>query len=115
VRQAFLRLADARATDDRAAAIFDAVATDIAQSIVTLVNLLDVDHVVFGGPFFTPISEFLLERVPPLVRASPMLVMPHEIVFAESAIGDDVAAIGAGCLVLDHLLSPRPAALLIQR
>jgi predicted NBD/HSP70 family sugar kinase len=115
VRQAFLRLADARATDDRAAAVFDAVATDIAQSIVTLVNLLDVDHVVFGGPFFTPISEFLLERVPPLVRASPMLVMPHEIVFAESAIGDDVAAIGAGCLVLDHLLSPRPAALLIQR
>jgi predicted NBD/HSP70 family sugar kinase len=115
VRQAFLRLVDARATDPRAESLLEAVAVDIAETLVTLVNVLDVDHVVFGGPFFTPLKDFLLERVPPLVQASPLLVMPRQIVFAESAIGEDVAAIGAACLVLDHVLSPRPAALLIRR
>jgi hypothetical protein len=43
------------------------------------------------------------------------MVMPHEIAFSESAIGEDVAAIGAACLVLDHALSPRATGLLIRR
>ncbi|MGA0566993.1 ROK family protein [Rathayibacter sp. KR2-224] len=115
VREAFLYLADARTSDPRAASLFDAVAVDIAETLVTLVNVLDVDHIVFGGPFFTPLQDFLLQRVPPLVLGSPVMVMPHDIAFAPSAIGEDVAAVGAACLVLDHVLSPRPAALLIQR
>ncbi len=115
VREAFGRLAKARESDPRAASLLEAVAEDIAAGIITLVNALDVDHVVFGGPFFGPVRGLLLERVPPLVNGSPLMVMPHEVIFAESAIGEDVAAIGAACLVLDHALSPRPAGLLIRR
>jgi predicted NBD/HSP70 family sugar kinase len=114
-RLAFERLADARATDPRAASLLEAVAVDIAEALVALVNTLDVDHIVFGGPFLAPVRDFLLERVPPLVLGSPVLVMPHEIAFSESAIGEDVAAIGAACLVLDHALSPKPSGLLIRR
>jgi len=115
VRESFLRLADARTRDPRAESLLNEVADDIAVSLVTLVNALDLDHVVFGGPFFAPLRGFLLERIPRLVTDSPIMVMPHDIVFTESAIGDDVAAIGAACLVLDHALSPRPAGLLIRR
>jgi hypothetical protein len=32
----------------------------------------------------------------------------------ESSIGEDVAAVGAACLVLDHAFSPRPSAMLIR-
>ncbi|MHA7985623.1 ROK family transcriptional regulator [Rathayibacter sp. CAU 1779] len=115
VRAAFTRLADARTGDERAASLLKAVAEDTAVSLVTLVNALDVDHVVFGGPFFAPLRDYLLATVPPLVNGSPIMVMPHEIAFTESAIGEDVAAIGAACLVLDHALTPKPAGLLIRR
>ena len=73
------------------------------------------DHVIFGGPFWSPVSSFLLPKVAQLVRRSAELVSPHPIAFVESAVGEDVAAVGAACLVLDHALSPRPAGLLIQR
>ncbi|WP_022900822.1 ROK family transcriptional regulator [Humibacter albus] len=115
VRAAFPVITDAAAHDERAASLLDGVADDIAVSLVSLVNALDVDRVVFGGPFFPPVRDVVLRRVPPAVNESPLMVMPHEIVFGESAIGDDVAAIGAACLVLDHALSPRPAGLLIRR
>jgi hypothetical protein len=31
----------------------------------------------------------------------------------DTTVGEDVAAVGAACLVLDRLLSPRPSTLLI--
>jgi hypothetical protein len=31
----------------------------------------------------------------------------------DATVGEDVAAVGAACLVLDRLLSPRPSTLLI--
>lgn len=111
----FRRLASAVATDPRAAALLEAVAVDIAEALVVLVNALDVDRVVFGGPFLAPVRDFLLERVPPLVLGAPVLVSPHDIVFSESAIGEDVAAIGAACLMLDRKLAPKPTGLLIRR
>lgn len=112
----FLTLAEAAASGDAVATdILDAVATDIATALVSLINTLDVDTVVFGGPFWAPVADFMLERVRMLVRTSPLLIAPHPIEFITSSIGDDVAAIGAASLVLDHAFSPRPAGLLIQR
>jgi hypothetical protein len=37
------------------------------------------------------------------------------VVFSGSTIGDNVAAVGAACLVLDDILSPRPQSFLIGR
>ncbi|WP_350346996.1 ROK family transcriptional regulator [Agromyces sp. G08B096] len=105
--------ARADAGDRGARAVLDEAADGIATALVTVVNLLDLDHVVFGGPFWHPVSSYLLDRVPDAVRASPALVSVRELSFAESALGEDVAAVGAACLVLDHALSPRPSSLLI--
>jgi predicted NBD/HSP70 family sugar kinase len=101
--------------DSRVAELVDDAVTDIAQAMLILVNLLDADHVVFGGPYFAPLSDAVLGRVPKLVMGSPLYRLPHPVTFSESAIGDDVAAIGAACLVLDHTLSPRTQGLLIPR
>lgn len=101
--------------DPRARIIVDDAVRDLAEGLVIVANLLDMDRVVFGGPFFAPMRDALLERVPALVMRSPLYTLPHPITFCESSIGDDVAAIGAACLVLDERLSPRPQAFLISR
>jgi predicted NBD/HSP70 family sugar kinase len=103
-------------TDDpRAQRIVGAAVGDLAEGLLILANLLDMDRVVFGGPFFAPMREAFLQRVPPLVMGSPSYTVPHPITFCESSIGEDVAAIGAACLVLDDRLSPRPQSFLISR
>lgn len=116
IRDQYLRLASAAlAGEPMAVEIFDTVARDIATGLTIVVNLLDINRVVFGGPFWSPITSFMLERIPKHVLNSPAFVLPHTVAFANSAIGDDVAAVGAACLVLDNAFSPRATGLLIKR
>jgi predicted NBD/HSP70 family sugar kinase len=116
VDEDFTRFADAAAAGSPVARdILDHAAAHIATAVVQITNLLDVDSVIFGGPFWQRVSPALLPRISTLVNTDPGLISPHPIRLFDSAIGDDVAAIGAGCLVLDHFLSPRPSALLISR
>ena len=78
VQRAFVALA-ARASHGHPTAltIVDEIAADIAEGLVTVVDLLDVDRVVFVGPFWHPLSAMLLERIHPLVSQSRFLVLPH--------------------------------------
>lgn len=114
VNAAFNRLA-ARAASGHpgASAILAEAARALARSIVVIVNLLDIDTVIFGGPYWAPISSAILAALPAAVREDPALIPPHPIRFAESAIPVDVAAVGAATLVLDNTFSPRPSALLL--
>lgn len=99
--------------DGAAVEIVDDAAADLARALVSIVNLLDIDHVVCGGPFWQRISPVMRERVERLVAEDPALIPSHPVIVESSSIGEDVAAVGAGCLVLDQTLSPRPSALLI--
>ncbi|WP_394768604.1 ROK family protein [Lacisediminihabitans sp.] len=104
----------AEAGDDAARSVLEPMAGHIATGLVAIINLLDLDRVVFGGPFWHPVSAVLLGLVPDLVADSPALVAPHAVAFEESEIGEDVAAVGAACLVLDNTFSPRPDSLLLS-
>jgi predicted NBD/HSP70 family sugar kinase len=115
VDEAFTIFADAaRAGDAAAVSVLDEIAGYIATAVVVTTNLLDVERVVFGGPFWNRVAPVLLPRIERLVNADAALISPHPLQFVTSAIGEDVAAVGAGCLVLDHALSPRPSTLLIS-
>lgn len=94
--------------------IVTSVATQISRAIVSIVNLLDVDTIVFGGPFWRRIEPALLGAIRHLVNTDPALIPKHPIHIENSGIGEDVAAIGAGCLVLDQSLAPHTSALLIS-
>ncbi|GAA4590975.1 ROK family transcriptional regulator [Planotetraspora phitsanulokensis] len=114
VDAAFSRLAAlAAAGDPGANAILTDTARCLARAIVVIVNLLDIDEVIFGGPFWGRISAAILRALPDAVRDDPALIPPHTIRFAQSAIPVDVAAVGAATLVLDNTFSPRPSALLL--
>ena len=114
VDAAFSRLAAlAAAGNPGAIAILTDAARSLARAIVVIVNLLDIDKVIFGGPFWARISPVILGALPDAVRSDPALIPPHPIRFAQSAIPVDVAAVGAATLVLDNTFSPRPSALLL--
>ena len=112
---AFARLgAAAGAGDPGALAVLEPAITGTATALVIVANLLDLDRIVFGGPFFAPVARMFLDRIPALVSGSPSLVPQHPILVTETTVGDDVAAVGAACLILDSAFSPRPADLLID-
>ena len=81
---------------------------------MVIVNLLDIDEVIFGGPFWARISSVVLDALPDAVLDDPALLSTHPVRFVQSTIPVDVAAVGAATLVLDNTFSPRPSALLLS-
>ena len=89
--------------------------TVMGRAAVVIVNLLDIDRVVFGGPFWSRVAAAALPAARAAITESPILVPKHPVTVVETDRGADVAAVGAACLVLDAALSPRASALLIRR
>ncbi|GAA5124853.1 ROK family transcriptional regulator [Pseudonocardia adelaidensis] len=87
-------------------------AARVAVGLGVLVNLLDVPRVVIGGPLWNRLSDTFLPVLPELVSAE-LVATRDDVVVAGSAVGEHVAAQGAGELVLDHFLAPRPSALMV--
>ncbi|WP_457950373.1 ROK family transcriptional regulator [Pseudarthrobacter sp. alpha12b] len=115
IQQSFSELcARAYAGDDRAAAILDKSAVLVARAVSVVTNTLDVDRVVFGGPFWTCLSQRYLELVPPLLDANSAARLIHPIEVVGTGVGEDVGAIGAASLVLEHTLAPRAQRLLLE-
>ncbi|WP_240694839.1 ROK family transcriptional regulator [Cryobacterium sp. SO1] len=104
----------AHAGNPAAIELLDEVARYMAEAIVTIVNLLDLNRVVFGGPYWERVADLLLDRVPAVINGSTALVTLRPVTVTGSTIGADVAAVGAACLVLDATLSPRSATLFIS-
>ncbi len=104
----------AGADDPAATSILRSAAVHLAHALVIIANLLDVDEFVFGGPFWDDIADVVLDVLPMAVEASPARVAHRSLSYSRSGIGEDVAAVGAACLVLDHAFSPRPSAMLIS-
>ncbi|MCP1503245.1 putative NBD/HSP70 family sugar kinase [Curtobacterium herbarum] len=101
------------AGDPAAQALAAEIGTVMGRAVVVIVNLLDLDRVVFGGPFWSRISATALPAATAAISGSPILVPKHPVTVVESRRGTDVAAVGAACLVLDAALSPRASTMLI--
>ncbi|MCX2848093.1 ROK family transcriptional regulator [Curtobacterium poinsettiae] len=101
--------------DDTAVTLAADAGTVMGNAVVLIVNLLDIDRVVFGGPFWSRIASAALPAARAAIVGSPLLVPKHPVQVVESDRGADVAAVGAACLVLDAVLSPRASTLLIRR
>lgn len=115
IQDSFARLCAAAGTGDRPAAdIIDRSAELVARAVSTITNTLDVDRVVFGGPFWTGLSDRYLDRIPDLVRENSAAKKIHEVEVVGTGVGEDVGAIGAACLVLEHTLAPRSRRLLLE-
>ncbi|MGO2745214.1 ROK family transcriptional regulator [Microbacterium sp.] len=114
---------DARFTDlcDKAAAgdhmaisVLEGSAQHFAVLISALTNMLDVDCVVLGGPFWSRLSSLFLAQLPHLLERQSATRAVRDLPVRGAVVGDDVGAVGAGCVVLDEVLSPRAAALFLD-
>ncbi|WP_427171026.1 ROK family protein [Arthrobacter sp. 92] len=115
VQESFAKLCLAADTGDvKAGEILDKSAVLVARAVAVVTNTLDVERVVFGGPFWTSLSHRYLDRIPPLVTENSAARRIHGIEVVGTGVGEDVGAIGAACLVLEHTLAPRAQRLLLE-
>ncbi len=97
-----------------ARAVLHGAGERIARAIVVMANLLDMDRFVFGGPFWQPIAGHVLDPIRAAVASSQALVPRRPMRLSTTRIGEDVIAVGAGCLVLDATMSPHSSSMLIS-
>ncbi|MFI2562595.1 ROK family transcriptional regulator [Paenarthrobacter sp. NPDC018779] len=115
VQERYAMLCDkADAGDEKAIAILEKSAVLVARAVSVVTNTLDVERVVFGGPFWGRMSKYFLGSVPELIAQNSAARMIHGIEVVGSGVGEDVGAIGAACLVLEHTLAPRAQRLLLE-
>lgn len=100
--------------DERAGALFLEAAQRLSRAVEDIANLLDVDAVVLGGPSWAPVAERYLAVLRSALSSRLAMGMIHQVEARGSALGEDIAAIGAACIVLDHVLAPRAEGLLLE-
>ncbi|MET8824507.1 ROK family protein [Streptomyces sp. NPDC004610] len=94
--------------DPAAAGVVDRWAEWVGRGVSPAATLVDAELIVFGGPSRPHLSERFLRIVAALVAGSPFVKPTRPTVVTGTAVG----AVGAACLVLDHMPSVRPQALL---
>jgi predicted NBD/HSP70 family sugar kinase len=115
VQESFAKLCEAADDGNRKAAeIIDHSAVLVARAVAVVTNTLDVERVVFGGPFWTSLSKRYLDLIPQLLAENSAARQIHGIEVVGTGVGEDVGAIGAACLVLEHTLAPRAQRLLLE-
>jgi predicted NBD/HSP70 family sugar kinase len=97
-----------------AKAILDHAALRLGESLSQVCNLMDPELVVVGGPAWTPAADHYLPRLRQSVQSQSVAGDIHQLRLVGTSIGDDVAAVGAGCLVLDSIYSARPDSLMVS-
>lgn len=97
--------------DAAAVRLLESSASHLATAVSAITNLLDIDQVVFGGPFWSRIAPFYLPRMPELLRARSDVRAVHSVGVSEAVAGENVGAVGAACAVLDSIYSPHAATL----
>jgi len=85
-----------------------------AVLISVLTNVLDVDRVVLGGPFWDRLSDVYLREIPGPLRLRNATRSVREIPVEGTVVGEDGGAVGAACVVLDAMLTPRASDLYLD-
>ncbi len=116
VEERFTQLSErAEAGEAPAVEVIEQAAHALAVLISVLTDVLDVDRVVLGGPFWDRVSGIYLREIPGELRRRSATREVHEIPVSGTVIGDDVGAVGAACVVLDLALTPRASDLYLER
>lgn len=99
--------------DEAAEKLLRECSEQVARALAVVSNLLDVDRIVMGGPLWDRIGETLMDTVPTRLDELRVARGVHPVTVSDTALGSDVGAIGAACLILDEALTPRPTSLLV--
>ncbi|GAA3563414.1 ROK family transcriptional regulator [Nonomuraea rosea] len=104
--------AAAAAGEPEARRVIDRVAGRLADAAVSVVNMLDIDLLVLGGPALREVGEIYREVIARAVSSRSLARRLHVVRVETSPIAADAAAIGAASLVFHATYAPRLGALL---
>lgn len=85
----------------------------VARSVGQVASLLDVDQVVVCGPVWNNLREFAEKPVSDVISTSFHGTLPRPMTVKSSDLGSWTGSIGAACVVLDELVSPKTSGLLL--
>ncbi|WP_446678305.1 hypothetical protein [Streptomyces scopuliridis] len=76
--------------------------------MLSLVDLLDIDLIVLGGPFFTEdVAGFYLDEIARTVNAFPTARRLRRVAVEPSVLSAEAAAVGAASTVFHATFTPR--------
>lgn len=85
-----------------------AVARAVGQGALGLVDLLDIDLLVLGGPFFTDdVAGFYLEEISRMVNDFPTARRLRRVEVEPSVLSAEAAAVGAASTIFHATFTPR--------
>ncbi|GAB3825010.1 ROK family transcriptional regulator [Kribbella italica] len=94
--------------DDAARKAVTQVARVIAQGAVGMVDLLDIDLIVVGGPAYEKeIAATLLSEIDRAVNSFPIAKGTRTVAVEESMLQTDAAAVGAASTIFHDAFTPR--------
>ncbi|MFG2171591.1 ROK family protein [Streptomyces niveus] len=106
---AYLAVGRAAAAGDKAAA---AAVREVAQAVgrgaLGLIDLLDIDLIVLGGPFFTDdVADFYLAEIARTVNEFPTARRLRRVEVEPSVLSAGAAAVGAASTIFHATFTPR--------
>ncbi|RVX42345.1 putative NBD/HSP70 family sugar kinase [Nonomuraea polychroma] len=87
--------------------VIEHVARRLADAAVSVVNMLDIDLLVLGGPALREVGEIYREVIARAVASRALARRLHAVRVETSPIAADAAAIGAASLVFHATYAPR--------
>ncbi|MFB9625257.1 ROK family transcriptional regulator [Nonomuraea helvata] len=99
--------AAAASGEPEARQVIERVAGRLADAAVSVVNMLDIDLLVLGGPALREAGEIYREVIARAVSSRPLARRLHAVRVETSPIAADAAAIGAASLVFHRTYAPR--------
>lgn len=100
--------------DEQATGILTRSAARMSGAVSALTNLLDVDQVVFGGPFWPALSETYLAEVPGRLERYSVTNDVHSVSVVGTRVSTGEEAFGAACLVMEKTFGPSAGQLLLD-
>jgi len=91
--------------DPLSIALIEESADYVADAVVALVNILDLDSVTLAGPSFTTAGSLYLPLIRQRLNHEAFALPKHPVAVRLSAQITDAAAVGAAALMLQHSLS----------
>jgi predicted NBD/HSP70 family sugar kinase len=85
----------------------------VARAVGAVASLVDVDHVIVCGPVWEAVKDFAYEPVSETIAASFHGTLSRPVTVRSSEQGAGICAVGAACVVLYELVSPKTSGLLL--
>lgn len=106
--------AAAESGNQSARELLEKSARKLAGVVSVLTNLLDVERVILGGPFWPMLAPTHLPLLPQYLAQLSVTSAVHSIEVRSTVVNSGDEAFGAACLVMEKTLGPNAAQLLLD-